>query len=89
MRYLFLLGCSTDTQDDAQVQTVDDGRCTTSTDEWQWLSCNRSQTYCYCHVEECLGNQHDGEAHAEKGREIVLTPVGYSASSEQEDDNVL
>ena len=34
LKYLFLLGCSTDTQDDAQVQTVDDGRCTTSTDEW-------------------------------------------------------
>ena len=30
--------------------------------------------------------KHDGESHAEEGREIVLTPVGYSASSEQEDD---
>ncbi len=38
------------------------------------------------HVEECLGNQHDGESHAEEGWKIVLTPVGYSASSEQEDD---
>ena len=68
------------------VNTVDNTRCSSLTDERQRLSGDRSQTYGYCHVEQCLSNKQQSQSHYQECGESVLTSPCYSSGSEEKYD---
>ena len=50
-------------ENDAYIDAVDDGGCSTLTDERQRLSGDGSKAYSHTHIEECLGDKQQGQSH--------------------------
>ena len=82
----FPFGRPADTQNHADINTVDDRGGPTFTDERQRLSGHRGETYGHKHVEQGLYDKHDSQSHGKECREVIFAAIGYFSRSEQEDD---